>query len=495
MTTQPEPPTQHGGGFFTWLRGLGVNRGGDRWFAGVAGGLAARAGIDPLIVRGVFVVLAIVGGPALLIYAAGWLLLPNGAGRIHVEDIVRGRADSGVITVAVIAAAVLVVPALFLGINSAGIGFGLPFGFGAWDLWDAIGLPGWLSATMAWLFWIAVIVAAAFWARHLLIKRGREQRATFVAGPATGPGAHSTTEAPPTAVPPTELPHTATATDWTQNLTDQATCLGDKAGKWGEETGQRVDAWSARLAEDYEARKIGAGHILITLAFALLAAGFAAFITLKSGFEFTASGATVAAFAAPMVAAIIAALAVLALSMIIAGVRGRHTGFIGFLSFCGVIALLVTAVLPWGTRFQPVGEMHVDGRSAPGAVNLAGNIELNLSDLDRHTRSRVDLDVWQLAGDVNVTLPVAMPTVLEVRMLAGRIEETASVQSPTDLEDRSTSGPFISRTIGVNLPPRATVDSPGNASHVTVYVLAGTVDVVQPDRLELQQRLLEETNR
>ena len=47
------------GRFFSWIRGLGIERSSDRWFAGVAGGIAAKAGIDPLIVRGIFVVLAI----------------------------------------------------------------------------------------------------------------------------------------------------------------------------------------------------------------------------------------------------------------------------------------------------------------------------------------------------------------------------------------------------------------------------------------------------
>ena len=44
---------------------------------GVAGGLAARLDIDPLIVRGAFVVLAIAGGGGILLYLLGWVLLPE----------------------------------------------------------------------------------------------------------------------------------------------------------------------------------------------------------------------------------------------------------------------------------------------------------------------------------------------------------------------------------------------------------------------------------
>lgn len=495
MTSQPEPPTQHGGGFFTWLRGLGVNRGGDRWFAGVAGGLAARAGIDPLIVRGIFIVLAIVGGPALLIYAAGWLLLPNGTGRIHMEDIVRGRADSGVITVAVIAGAALVLPILFLGINTAGFSLGWPLSFGAWDLWEVMGLPGWLSATMAWLFWLALIIGGAFWVRHYLIGRGNEQNsrpaqqqqqatqtpqtpqaATFVAGPA-----------PDAAAPTTELPQAEASPDWTQNLTDQANRLGekaqhlgDKAGQWGQEAGQRVDAWSSRFAEEHAARKLGAGHILITLAFAFLAAGAAAFMTLDTGFEFTPTGSTVAVFTAPLVAAIIAALAVLALSLIVAGVRGRNTGIIGFLSFCGVVALLITTVLPWGTRFQPFGDLKLDGGSI-GSVSIAGNVDINLRDLDRNLGlghappQPTDLVVWHGAGDINIAMPESAPTVVTVHMLAGVIDDFKGADNLNHV-----TGPLISRTVSANLPRGSTAATAKNTNQVTVYMLAGQAIITTP---------------
>ena len=54
---------------------------------GVAGGLGRYAGIDPLIFRILFVVLAVFGGSGLLLYALGWLLVPEDG-----EDRVRGPA-------------------------------------------------------------------------------------------------------------------------------------------------------------------------------------------------------------------------------------------------------------------------------------------------------------------------------------------------------------------------------------------------------------------
>ncbi len=49
----------------------------DRKIGGVAGGIARHLDIDPLVVRVAFVVLTLFGGAGLVMYAAGWLLLPE----------------------------------------------------------------------------------------------------------------------------------------------------------------------------------------------------------------------------------------------------------------------------------------------------------------------------------------------------------------------------------------------------------------------------------
>src|SRR5215813_12947050 len=49
----------------------------DRIIAGVASGIARYLGVDTNIVRIAFVVLAFVGGAALPLYVAGWLLIPE----------------------------------------------------------------------------------------------------------------------------------------------------------------------------------------------------------------------------------------------------------------------------------------------------------------------------------------------------------------------------------------------------------------------------------
>ena len=49
----------------------------DRMIAGVCSGIARRFGIEPSIVRILFVASLLLPGPQILIYLAGWLLIPD----------------------------------------------------------------------------------------------------------------------------------------------------------------------------------------------------------------------------------------------------------------------------------------------------------------------------------------------------------------------------------------------------------------------------------
>lgn len=81
-------------GFFPWLRSLGIVRGTDRWAGGVCSGISARLGIDPVLVRGLFVVLALFGA-GLLLYGLAWAFLPEPDGRIHAEEALHGTWTTG----------------------------------------------------------------------------------------------------------------------------------------------------------------------------------------------------------------------------------------------------------------------------------------------------------------------------------------------------------------------------------------------------------------
>jgi len=68
----------------------------DRLIAGVCGGLGQHFGIDPSVVRIVFVLLAVFGGSGLLIYLVLWLILPRASGAdLPPRDAVRDSLDEG----------------------------------------------------------------------------------------------------------------------------------------------------------------------------------------------------------------------------------------------------------------------------------------------------------------------------------------------------------------------------------------------------------------
>ncbi|NEG69605.1 PspC domain-containing protein [Bifidobacterium choloepi] len=105
---QPQPPRPHGAKFFNWIRSSYVVRPDHRVIAGVAAGIARQIGWSTVLVRVLFAVSVLFGGFGALLYALGWLLLPDeSSGVILAEDTVNDRWDwsmLGVILCVVIAA-------------------------------------------------------------------------------------------------------------------------------------------------------------------------------------------------------------------------------------------------------------------------------------------------------------------------------------------------------------------------------------------------------
>lgn len=54
-----------------------VRSGSNRVVAGVAAGLGDYFGVDPVIMRIAFVILALAGGPGFLIYLILWIIMPQ----------------------------------------------------------------------------------------------------------------------------------------------------------------------------------------------------------------------------------------------------------------------------------------------------------------------------------------------------------------------------------------------------------------------------------
>lgn len=164
-----------GSGFFGWLRGIGVIRE-NGWLGGVCGGIAARIGIDPIIVRGIVVVVALLGGPAFLFYAAAWVLLPDSRDRIHLERMLRGIFDPPAIAIIVMAALTF-----------------LPIAQGVWwaggTFWYWGGVPGSIFKAIWSLVVVAAIVVFIVWAaRGFPGSRWQRYGASWGTPPSAGAG-------------------------------------------------------------------------------------------------------------------------------------------------------------------------------------------------------------------------------------------------------------------------------------------------------------------
>lgn len=156
---RPIPPaTAAPTDFYGWIRGHGIYRGNDRWIGGVSSGIAHRLGVDPIIIRGVFVVLTVLAGIGVLLYGLAWAFLPEPDGRIHVQEAGAGRWSSGM-TGSLIATV--------LGFTGLGGGF--------WG-WNRNGLGG--------LLWTVFWVAGAIFLVYYLSQRNK--------GPAHAAAGHGT---------------------------------------------------------------------------------------------------------------------------------------------------------------------------------------------------------------------------------------------------------------------------------------------------------------
>ncbi|HEY0217625.1 MAG TPA: PspC domain-containing protein [Cellulomonas sp.] len=176
----PAPGGSHGmDGFFAAIRRLGVSRSSERWVGGVAGGLARRFDLDPLLVRGVVGVTMLMGF-GFVLYGVAWALLPEETdGRIHLEETIRGNFDI----------------ALLGGIGMVVLGSGAGDWWFGWGPFDS----GWFPA-VAWTAAIAAVVVILANARS----KRREQHRTGGFPPPPPAFSAPAAASPSTAAPTTE---------------------------------------------------------------------------------------------------------------------------------------------------------------------------------------------------------------------------------------------------------------------------------------------------
>ncbi|MBM7831927.1 phage shock protein PspC (stress-responsive transcriptional regulator)/FtsH-binding integral membrane protein [Agromyces cerinus] len=390
----PAPGT--GTGFYDWLRRLGVPRRAG-WLGGVCAGVGARLGIDPIIVRGIVVVVAVLGAPFVLLYAIAWLLLPDTEGEIHLERLIRGIVDPAIVGIAVMGVIGLI-----------------PLVQGGWLGWRW--WPDWptfidpiFGFDLAWplrVLWVLIVVGAIIAFVVWLAQRAsqnspggagaRMASATTAAAPGhpstaafASAGAAATASAPApasasadtsdaaaaaaagasTTVPTTEPPVPAEGADaaaiaeW--RAQHEAWRVSHAEWKSGQEQAERAaraqaaaenkakareltaQADAARAARRASRPRASAAFVFTVLGLALVGGSIAAIWSLATP--------DVAGFAIPIALAV--ATLLLSVGMVVAALRRRRSGGLAFMTTLAAlsmsVAVLASSIMPQGALVPP----------------------------------------------------------------------------------------------------------------------------------------------
>ncbi|MDO7880919.1 PspC domain-containing protein [Salinibacterium soli] len=412
--------------FFSWLRTLDLRRE-PGWIGGVCAGIAARLGIDPLIVRGIAVVVAVLGGPALLLYAAAWLLLPDSDDRIHLEEVVKGRFE----------------PAI-AGIGAMVVLTMLPLAQGFWFTGAAFwGEPAW-GSSIGRALWTAVLIGLLIWFVVWIARRSSTTPTARSTDAADGPAAPGTASsasfvASESTVSGPDAPPVGTSSPDVAAWREQQARLRAEQAEFRRHQGaeraaaNRAAADRARAARaeqrqrdlaDLQATRSHPLYSLTVIGLALVAGGLAT--VLVSNGQPTPLAAVVG---------LSSALVVLALGIIVNGVRGKRSGGASGLAWVLLVPLLFTSIATAGgtptVAWGPVRTLEPTG-SEEFAVG-AGRVILDLTDVETAERPSgidgADVSLRVGAGDVTVLVPEGMAVVFTGTVGAGDIEAGSDAES------------------------------------------------------------------
>lgn len=398
--------------FFDWIRSHGIHRGRDRWIGGVSSGIAERMGIDPLIVRGVFIVLTLFAGIGVLLYGLAWALLPEPDGRIHTQEAGAGRWTGGM-TGALITT--------ILGLTGMGGGF---WGWGH----DGFGF--------FWtLFWVGGVIYLIYFLSQRNKNRMGAPMTTTQAGTQPAHG-YAAPDAAPAAGSFAAGTQTATAHYGARPASAPTPPYGSASqgnvppGPYGGGFGSVPPQGPAPVPAPAPAPKSkpngpGAPVVAITAGLALLVGG-----TLKA----LDAGNVIDLGDSANAVVWASGAAVLGLGILLSGLRGRTSGILGFFA---VVALIVGGIfnaVPNGDRFRfqnadwnPASiEQAREGfqiTGGRGTVDLTG---LNLNP-PLGTDVVVPLDVT--ASNVTIVIPRTVPVDVRADMTLGNLNEGADSRS------------------------------------------------------------------
>ncbi|WP_349308986.1 PspC domain-containing protein [Microbacterium sp. MM2322] len=339
--------------FFGWTSRLGFVRF-DGWFGGVAAGAAARWAVDPLIVRGILVVLAILGFPVALVYGVAWAVLPDASGRIPGLEARYRRFHSGQVGALLFIAASFVpapLPQLF-GIPTLALLGGAYFG-------DIVGVA--LGLTVAAIIVASVVVLAVG-------RRGPRSVVPTVGDPA--PVATDEAKGAPTEAPLEPDAPSDTASDddlarwreqhaawkvqdqaWRRDQQDAARAARDQLRRERQES---AAAFAAEAAARRRERHATAPRA--PFAFVALAMGAAVIVGTIAALSTTGAD--------PVAAGLFVAALVLAGAMTVAGALRRRSGFLAFVTGLALVAGVGASALTIG-RDLHVGHWNISNVAGP----------------------------------------------------------------------------------------------------------------------------------
>lgn len=456
-------------GFFEWIRSLGIIRGGERWFGGVASGIAARTGLDPVLIRGLFVVLGVFG-VGFLIYGVAWGLLPEPDGRIHAEEAIRGNWTSGMT-----GAVVFVV----LGTGGPSVSF--------------LGMDSWFGATVWTLFWIAAGVGALYW---FSTPKGKAQFQHLVSGAAgrggSGSGAGSGTDSDagsgsadtpgastggsPVSLAKTGMPPAGTnagtaspasaAPSAAPSPAPSSEAFPPSASGNGPAASSATPGTSAAASSASDKHKDCSPKVPGAPG-AYLAALFGAAL-LAGGTVLALDYVNVLDLVAPLSVALAATAAVLGTGVVILGLIGRHSGGVGS---AAAVALIISFLAQPGMTHSNLAVASngdwspTDAQQASGGYTaIAGNGTVDLR--DTKVSGDYEVPVSLAAGNISVLVPDESPVTVRFSAVAGNVETNDGTNS------RNYSGLWqasTERTLNGNASgERITIDIRGVAGNVLI---------------------------
>jgi len=451
MTNSNQAPSQGHGldGFYAALRRPGIVRGTDeRWFAGVAGGIARWLGVDPLVVRAGFILFSIFFGIGVTLYLVLWLLMPDDRGRLPVERALKD-GDGGSIFLLVITVLAVLGGAPWWGGDFHGariFGFAVLV-FGAWWFLTRTDTGRDLMVNKPWRGGGAGVGGAGASTGNAAANAG----AIFGAGATNGTTSGTTT---------------AAGTPGADPVTGASAAWGGSVGEGFAPSPQQPWAAGSPVAAPprERVRSIGFAGGLLVLGLALVSGVVLHQVAIAAEWDGN-----------PTAIGIAAGVGVLGLAIVIGGLAGRRAGGLAFFTVVGMAAAIATTAAPSGLTqpFQAGDPKHVVTSLAeePNFQLGLGEMTVDLTNADyAATPARRDVVTATMGvGQLDIIVPKDVAVTVNTRARLGEVDAPAGSQAPgssmseTDDPTRvANGGPDIAETLTFGpkgVPPEIVVDA------------------------------------